>query len=939
MPRARMAAQLEDGKPGHHEPPVIVKDSSGHDIGQIGLLSSLMGSRAALRASQAELAQLEHRAADEFGHDVQDLEQVEHTERIKQTQELPHGRQLKQTTAFEDEVVTNDDPEAGENDEEFDGDDTEAAEKFAAKQKKAVKAMFAQFRDEASVIDESVQKAETEVIRKTREAFQIMQNDRSIMRQTELQRVDLEAAEQAHATLLAARRERKIGKIAQRKIMRDTKARDTQIISLELANSQLDIINQTLRYKRRFYDAKVEMLESTHAKQRRQLPQGHERRLACDKQLLQMEMMQIKDDVIRQSMLKKFRMRTQHQKGIDKRVADQLLAFQAVELRQAKEEYELDIFQFEADASIIARNLASVNSLQVQQTRELNAEKERLLVLREESKQVVLRSHHEEKMRRTAHNHRLKIRKIKSFLDKEVKAAAVALGAVDSSRNTSSFGTSSNSNQQSGHTSGLQSPQKSRLGSRSGSQDSIRTSDSYLSTDTANSAELEELNVDDDDAVVALASSIKDLIASQRKARQELRKVNKLAADKAVQLADEKRAQLMAQHGPELGQLVMAQQLELSTLRALQEKEMAMEESVHDAEANALLERKTLNFVLNAVGDGIINMTPAGRVTRINQAVEIMFGYDTEEIVGRDIRMLVPIKTSKNGKGVVVLGQRMDGTKFPCHVTVSEVVGDGVHLFTAILRDITHERAEAAKAAAIEQARQLELQAAKNQADDLLQRMFPASVASQLLSGVTVVPQDFNHSTVFFSDIVGFTEIASRCSAIQMVDFFNDLYTAFDGIISQYDAYKVETIGDCYMVVSGCPKPNGDLHAGEIARMALHLVSAVPQIRFKGQPDLRISIRVGICSGPVAAGVVGNRMPRYCLFGNTVNVASRMESNGAGMHIQCAESTFTALQRLGGYQMQRRGDGIDIKGKGKMQTYWLTGKGGFDHVAPTPTAV
>ncbi|KAJ3144642.1 hypothetical protein HDU86_001661 [Geranomyces michiganensis] len=934
-----MATQLEDGKPGTHKPPAIVKDSDGHDVGQAGLLSSLIGSRAALRASQTELAELEQTAVADFGRDLQDVEQPQPAQRVEQSHDVPRGRQLRQAATFQDEVETNDNPNVVESDEESDADDTDAAEKFAARQKKAVKAMFGQFRNEAAVIDEAVQKAETEVIRKTREAFQIMQNDRSIMRQTELQRLDLEAAEQAHATLVAARRERKIGKIAQRKIMRDTKARDTQIISLELANSQLDIINQTLRYKRHVYDKKVEMLESTHAKQRRQLPQGHERRLACDKQLLQMEMMQIKDDVIRQSMLKKFRMRTQHQKGLDKRVADQLLAFQAIELRQAKEEYELDIFKFEADASIVARNVASVNNLQVQQTRELNAEKERLLILREESKQAVLRDHHEEKMRRTSHNHRLKIRKIKSFLEKEVKTAAVALGAVDSSRSTSVFGTGSNSTQQSGHTSGMQSPQKSRLGSRSVSQDSIRTADTYLSTDTANSTELEELNVDDDDAVVALASSIKDLIASQRKARQELRKVNKLAADKTARLADEKRAQLMSQHGPELEQLAMAQQLELSTLRALQEKEMAMEESVQDAEANALLERKTLNFVLNAVGDGIINMTPAGRVTRINQAVEIMFAYDSEEVVGRDIRMLVPIKTSKNGKGVVVLGQRMDGTKFPCHVTVSEVVGDGVHLFTAILRDITHERAEAAKAAAVEQARQLELQAAKNQADDLLQRMFPPSVASQLLSGVTVVPQDYKHSTVFFSDIVGFTEIASRCSAIQMVDFFNDLYTAFDAIISIYDAYKVETIGDCYMVVSGCPKPNGDLHAGEIARMALHLVSAVPQIKFKGQPDLRISIRVGICSGPVAAGVVGNRMPRYCLFGNTVNVASRMESNGAGMHIQCAESTFTALQRLGGYQMQRRGDGIDIKGKGKMQTYWLVAKEGFDPVAPSPTAV
>ncbi|KAJ3152323.1 hypothetical protein HDU86_005852 [Geranomyces michiganensis] len=929
VPRTtRMAAQLETHSKGDHEPPVIVKDSDGNVVGQASLLSSLAGSRAALRASQQELAQLEKKSADDFANDLDSLMQVETADDERLAETPPENK-----SAFEGES------ELVADDQDFDTEDAEATEKFAARQKKAARAMFAKFREEASAIDEGVQKAETEIVRKTREAFAIGQNDRAIMRQQELQRIELESAEQAHRTLLAARRERKLGKIAQRKIMRDTKARDTQIISLELANAQLEIVNQTLRYKRRMYDRKTEMLEATHAKQRRQLPQAHERRLACDKQLLQLEMMPVKDEVIRQSMLKKFRMRTQHQKAIDKRIADQLLAFQAVELRQAKEEYELDIFQFEADAAIVARNLASVGSLQAQQTRELNAEKERLLVLREESKQAVLQKHHEETMRRTAHNQRLKIHKEKALLDKAIKAAAVALGAVDASRGTSAFGTSSNSTQQSGHASGAQSPQKSRLASRSGSQDSIRTTDSYLSTDTANSADLEELNVDEDDAVVALASSIKDLVTAQRRARQELRKVNKVALDKATQIAEEKRAELFARHGPELEQLAAAQQLELAAVRAVQEKEMAMEESVHDAEANALLERKTLNFVLNAVGDGIINMDPKGKISRVNQAIETMFGYEAEDVLGRDVRLLVPVECRKNGKGAVFLGQRRDGSKFPCHVAISEVVADGVHLFTGILRDITHERAEAAKAAAIEQARQLELQAAKNQADDLLQRMFPASVASQLLSGVKVVPEDFKHATVFFSDIVGFTEIASRCSAIQMVDFFNDLYSAFDTIIAQYDAYKVETIGDCYMVVSGCPKPNGDLHAGEIAKMALHLVSAVPHIRFKGQPDLRIQIRVGICTGPVAAGVVGNRMPRYCLFGNTVNVASRMESNGAGMHIQCSESAYTALQRLGGYEMQRRGDGIDIKGKGKMQTYWLTAKEGFEHAAPPPTVV
>ncbi|KAI8907621.1 adenylate and guanylate cyclase catalytic domain-containing protein [Powellomyces hirtus] len=805
--------------------------------------------------------------------------------------------------------------------------------------KSSTKKMFEILRNEASLIEEGVQRAETEVIRKSREAFQLKQDDRTLLRQQELQDIEINARDQAFNGQMSARGERKAGKIAQRKIMRDTKSRDGQIITLELANSQLDIVNQTLRYRRRMYDAKVEQLEASHSKQLRQLPNAQERRVACERQLLQMEMLPIKDEVIRQSMLKKFRMRTGHQKVTDKRVMDHLLAFQAVELRHIKDEYELEVFEFEAEQANLAKDLSSVSQMRVIQTRDLNAEKERLLVLRELAKMKVLRLQHEEQMKRTAHNNRLRLRKMKAFQDKTLKAKAASAGVASGGTSSNSHAASTNqSTLQSVMQSGSQTPSKSRGMSRSGSSDSIATGNSFLSTETADTEDLDALDVDADTDVASLSASIAGMVTSQRLARRELRKVNKAAADKLNLAADERRQQLMMQQGPELESLVMAQQLELATLKAVQEKDIAMEESVHDAETNALIERKTLNFVLNSVDDGIINLSPRGKITRINLATELMFGYEMDEVLGKDIHLLVPVACRKNGKGLIVNGTRKNGETFPCHVAISEVVAEGIHLFTGILRDVTQERAEAAHAQAIERARQVELVAAKNQADELLQRMFPATVAKQLLSGVQVEPENFKHATVFFSDVVGFTEIASKCSAIQMVDFLNDLYSAFDNIISQYDAYKVETIGDCYMVVSGCPKPNGDLHAGEIARMALHLVSAVKDITFKGQPDLRIKIRVGICTGPLAAGVVGSKMPRYCLFGNTVNVASRMESNGKAMHIHCTESTFTALQRLGGYHLSVRGTGMDIKGKGKMQTYWLTAKDGFEHAAPTPTA-
>ncbi|NXW62454.1 ANPRA protein, partial [Eurystomus gularis] len=213
----------------------------------------------------------------------------------------------------------------------------------------------------------------------------------------------------------------------------------------------------------------------------------------------------------------------------------------------------------------------------------------------------------------------------------------------------------------------------------------------------------------------------------------------------------------------------------------------------------------------------------------------------------------------------------------------------------------------------------------KQKTDRLLYSMLPKQVADDLRQGKPAQAQSYLSATIFFSDIVGFTQLSSSSTPYQVVDLLNKLYTTFDEIIDNYDVYKVETIGDAYMVVSGVPKENGILHAGEIASMALDLLDVCKTFKIPHKPSTLLKIRAGIHSGAVVAGVVGTKMPRYCLFGDTVNTASRMESTSEALKIQCSSSAYQLLEQIGEYVLVCRGN-LQVKGKGDMVTYWLEGK-------------
>uniref|UniRef100_A0A3Q1EVN4 Guanylate cyclase n=1 Tax=Acanthochromis polyacanthus TaxID=80966 RepID=A0A3Q1EVN4_9TELE len=226
--------------------------------------------------------------------------------------------------------------------------------------------------------------------------------------------------------------------------------------------------------------------------------------------------------------------------------------------------------------------------------------------------------------------------------------------------------------------------------------------------------------------------------------------------------------------------------------------------------------------------------------------------------------------------------------------------------------------------------------AERDRADRLNFMLLPGPVVRSLKETGRVEPELFEEVTIYFSDIVGFTTLCHYSTPMEVVDMLNDIYKNFDSILDNHDVYKVETIGDAYMVASGLPKRNGNRHAVDIAHMALDILAFVGTFELQHLPGIPLWIRIGIHSGPCAAGVVGKKMPRYCLFGDTVNTASRMESTGQPLRIHVSQSTINILQRTDCmFKYEQRGETY-LKGKGKEMTYWLTGVTGRKYNLSTP---
>jgi class 3 adenylate cyclase len=212
------------------------------------------------------------------------------------------------------------------------------------------------------------------------------------------------------------------------------------------------------------------------------------------------------------------------------------------------------------------------------------------------------------------------------------------------------------------------------------------------------------------------------------------------------------------------------------------------------------------------------------------------------------------------------------------------------------------------------------LRAEQEKSERLLLNILPQAIADRLKQNETTIAEYFPEVTVLFADIVGFTPLSAIMNPIDLVELLNQIFSGFDMLCEQHGLEKIKTIGDAYMVVGGIPAPRAD-HAEAIALMALDMQTAMA--RFNAHHKKYFSIRVGIHSGPVVAGVIGLKKFIYDLWGDTVNIASRMESHGISWRIQVTEATYELLKHK--YLFQERGN-IEVKGKGEMTTYLLMGR-------------
>lgn len=338
--------------------------------------------------------------------------------------------------------------------------------------------------------------------------------------------------------------------------------------------------------------------------------------------------------------------------------------------------------------------------------------------------------------------------------------------------------------------------------------------------------------------------------------------------------------------------------------------------------------RRVTAAIIDSVLDAIITVDARGRVLGFNPAAERTFACSTAQALLRPLERFVPgADLGRLSAGLhELVGVREDGTRFPVEASVSRVRGRREELTTLILRDISERLRVQREISELNQGleariseRTQELREANRQSERLLLNVLPQPIAERLKRGERAIAERYDSVAVLFADLVGFTRWSAAISPERAVAFLSRVFTAFDELTERHGLEKIKTIGDAYMVVAGLPTPSAQ--PGEaMARMALEMLETVE--RMKREEGGALDVRLGMHVGPVVAGILGTQKFSYDLWGDTVNMASRLESHGVPGRLQVTESTWLALREH--FDFEPRGE-VELKSLGRLKTWLLVG--------------
>ena len=342
-------------------------------------------------------------------------------------------------------------------------------------------------------------------------------------------------------------------------------------------------------------------------------------------------------------------------------------------------------------------------------------------------------------------------------------------------------------------------------------------------------------------------------------------------------------------------------------------------------EIQSLLEEQNLRFqvISSSKNDAIITSDESKKILFWNQGAEYIFGYTPDEAIGQQLTLIIPGHLHQRhnegiermnqrqpphvlGKVLELTGLRKNGEEFPIELTLGSWDNDDKRYYSGIIRDITEKK----------KAERLILEE-KLKSEELLLNILPKQVADELKSTGKATTRILDNVTILFTDFKDFTEMASSISPIKLVEELNEIFGHFDDIMEAFHIEKIETIGDAYFAACGVPEQNEN-HAFQCIEAAKQMFRYLEERN--SQHDIQWNMRVGIHTGTVVAGVVGKKKYAYDLFGDTVNTANRMETNGEVGKINISESTYELIK--GKYNCVHRGQ-INAKGKGNLNMYFI----------------